>query len=93
MAAATRNEFSPMTIAVLQGGNVRDLERGVLFEYHFVVVENERIIELMDPIADWPNARVVGGYSPSGCSVGLTNTCLTFASFGISVFAVGLLRN
>lgn len=35
-----------MTITVLQGGNVLDLERGVLLEHHHVVIDGERIVEV-----------------------------------------------
>ncbi|TDA44922.1 metal-dependent hydrolase family protein [Burkholderia pyrrocinia] len=48
-----------MTITVLQGGNVLDLERGVLLEHHHVVIEGERIVEVTDRPVDFPNAQVV----------------------------------
>ncbi|WP_321921512.1 metal-dependent hydrolase family protein [Paraburkholderia guartelaensis] len=48
-----------MTITVLKGGNVLDLERGVLLEHHHVVIEDERIVEVTDRPVDLPNANVV----------------------------------
>ncbi|HEF4737743.1 amidohydrolase family protein [Burkholderia multivorans] len=48
-----------MTITVLQGGNVLDLERGVLLEHHHVVIEGERIVEVTDRAVDFPNAQVI----------------------------------
>lgn len=48
-----------MTITVLQGGNVLDLERGVLLEHHHVVIEGERIVEVTDRPVDLPNAQVI----------------------------------
>ena len=48
-----------MTITVLKGGNVLDLERGVLLEHHHVVIEDERIVEVTDRPIDLPNANVV----------------------------------
>jgi imidazolonepropionase-like amidohydrolase len=48
-----------MTITVLKGGNVLDLERGVLLEHHHVVIDGERIVEVTDRPIDLPNAHVV----------------------------------
>ncbi|QGZ64994.1 metal-dependent hydrolase family protein [Paraburkholderia acidisoli] len=48
-----------MSITVLQGGNVLDLERGVLLEHHHVVIEDERIVEVTDRPVDLPNAQIV----------------------------------
>lgn len=48
-----------MTITVLQGGNVLDLERGVLLEHHHVVIDGDRIVEVTDRPVDFPNARVI----------------------------------
>lgn len=48
-----------MTITVLQGGNVLDLERGVLLEHHHAVIEGERIVEVTDRPVDLPNAQVI----------------------------------
>lgn len=48
-----------MTITVLQGGNVLDLERGVLLEHHHVVIDGERIVEVTDRPVDLPNAQVI----------------------------------
>jgi imidazolonepropionase-like amidohydrolase len=48
-----------MSITLLEGGNVLDLERGVLLENHHVVIEDERIVEVTDRPVDLPNAQVV----------------------------------
>ena len=48
-----------MTITVLQGGNVLDLERGVLLEHHHVVIDGERIVEVTDRPVDLPNAQAI----------------------------------
>src|SRR5215469_4168748 len=48
-----------MTITVLKGGNVLDLELGVLLEHHHVVIEGERIVQVTDRPIDLPNANVV----------------------------------
>jgi imidazolonepropionase-like amidohydrolase len=48
-----------MTHTVLKGGNVLDLERGVLLENHHVVIEGERIVQVTDRPLDLPNAHVV----------------------------------
>jgi imidazolonepropionase-like amidohydrolase len=48
-----------MTITVLKGGNVLDLERGVLLDHHHVVIDGERIVEVTDRPLDLPNAHVV----------------------------------
>ncbi|WP_322071412.1 metal-dependent hydrolase family protein [Paraburkholderia bannensis] len=48
-----------MTITVLKGGNVLDLERGVLLEHHHVVIEDEQIVEVSDRPVDIANAQIV----------------------------------
>ncbi|WP_116141622.1 metal-dependent hydrolase family protein [Trinickia diaoshuihuensis] len=48
-----------MTITLLEGGNVLDLDRGALLEHHHVVIEGERIVEVTDRPVDLPNARTI----------------------------------
>jgi imidazolonepropionase-like amidohydrolase len=48
-----------MTITLLQGGNVLDLDRGMLLEHHHVVIEGERIVEITDRPVDLPNAQTI----------------------------------
>ncbi|TLP77670.1 amidohydrolase family protein [Pseudomonas nitroreducens] len=47
------------TVTVLQGGNVLDLDRGVLLKNHQVVIEGERIIEVSAHPVARPGARVL----------------------------------
>jgi imidazolonepropionase-like amidohydrolase len=48
-----------MTITLLEGGNVLDLDRGTLLEHHHVVIEGERIVEVTDRPVDLPNAQTI----------------------------------
>jgi imidazolonepropionase-like amidohydrolase len=48
-----------MTITLLEGGNVLDLDRGTLLEHHHVVIEGERIVEVTDRPVDMPNALTI----------------------------------
>ncbi|WP_321814804.1 MULTISPECIES: amidohydrolase family protein [unclassified Paraburkholderia] len=48
-----------MTATILKGGNVLDLERGVLLEHHHVVIEDGMIVEVSDRPIDLPNAHSV----------------------------------
>ncbi|MGG1947518.1 amidohydrolase family protein [Trinickia sp. NRRL B-1857] len=48
-----------MTITLLEGGNVLDLDRGTLLEHHHVVIEGERILEITDRPVDLPNAQTI----------------------------------
>lgn len=48
-----------MALTVLYGGNVLDLDRGVLLENHHVVIENERIVEVSERPVRFPEARLL----------------------------------
>ncbi|MBN3857832.1 amidohydrolase family protein [Paraburkholderia sp. Ac-20340] len=48
-----------MPATILKGGNVLDLERGVLLEHHHVVIEDGMIVEVSDRPIDLPNAHSV----------------------------------
>jgi imidazolonepropionase-like amidohydrolase len=48
-----------MTITVIKGGNVLDLEKGVFHEGHSVVIEGDRIVEVTDREPDFAEAVVI----------------------------------
>lgn len=48
-----------ISVTVLKGGNVLDLDRGVLLKNHQVVIEGERIVEVSAQPEERPGARVL----------------------------------
>ncbi|AJY40238.1 amidohydrolase family protein [Burkholderia humptydooensis] len=51
-----------MTLKVIQGGNVLDLERGIVLKRHHVVIDGERIVDVTDREPDLPGARVIDAH-------------------------------
>lgn len=48
-----------MTFTVLQGGNILDLEKGIILEHHHVAIENGRIVEISETPIGLANANVI----------------------------------